>query len=298
MPYRQVGYVGLKSAKLGAVFAITEGDPEGVFDIDASTGLISTRKLLDRETGGNYDLTVTVVSSDTFDQCSVRIEVTDLNDNPPELLEEEEPITLSALAPIGQPVHRVMASDPDSGANGRVRFELPEESFLRIDADTGILSVKSPVPAGLDETVVTALGKDGGSLTSSRDYRIRLVRGNTHSPTFDFTHSEISVAENTAPGTVIIQLTAVDLDEGLAGKLTYTVSDSDGKGNSGSGSLFGVFPDGRVYLQDHLDRESQAYHSLTVTARDGDTVSPRSSSASVVVYVTDVNDNSPRYTIF
>ena len=88
---------------------------------------------------------------------------------------------------------------------------------------------------------------------------------------------------------------AVDLDEGLAGKLTYTVSDSDGKGYSGSGSLFGVFPDGRVYLQDHLDRETQAYHSLTVTAHDGDTVSPRSSSASVVVYVTDVNDNSPRY---
>ena len=78
--------------------------------------MISSRKLLDRENGvspgGNYDLTVTVVSSDTFDQCSVRIEVTDLNDNPPELLEEEEPIALSALAPIGQPVHRVMASDP------------------------------------------------------------------------------------------------------------------------------------------------------------------------------------------
>ena len=44
-----------------------------------------------------------------------------------------------------------------------------------------------------------------------------------------------------------------------------------------------------------MDRETQAYHSLTVTARDGDTVSPRSSSASVVVYVTDVNDNSPRF---
>ena len=87
----------------------------------------------------------------------------------------------------------------------------------------------------------------------------------------------------------------MDLDEGLAGKLTYTVTDSDGKGYSGgSDSLFGVFPDGRVYLQDYLDRETQAYHSLIVTARDGDTVSPRSSSASVVVYVTDVNDNSPR----
>ena len=78
--------------------------------------MISSRKLLDRENGvsheGNYYLIITVVSSDTFDQCSVRIEVTDLNDNPPELLEEEEPITLSALAPIGQAVHRVMALDP------------------------------------------------------------------------------------------------------------------------------------------------------------------------------------------
>ena len=88
--------------------------------------MISSRKLLDTENGvspgGNYDLTVTVVSSNTFDQCSVRIEVTDLNDNPPELLEEEEPITLSALAPIGQPVHRVMALDPGLATNSRISF--------------------------------------------------------------------------------------------------------------------------------------------------------------------------------
>ena len=43
VPYRQVGYVALKSARLGAIFMITDGDPEGVFDIDASTGLISTK---------------------------------------------------------------------------------------------------------------------------------------------------------------------------------------------------------------------------------------------------------------
>ena len=78
-------------------------------------------------------------------------------------------------------------------------------------------------------------------------------------------------------------MTAVDDDIGDFGKVTYTVAPDD---------LFGVFPDGRVYLQRQLDREETAYHSLTVTARDG---GDRSSQATVVIYVTDVNDNRPRF---
>ena len=45
-------------------------------------------------------------------------------------------------------------------------------------------------------------------------------------------------------------------------KFICLVEDDNNRGK------FGIFPDGRVYLKDHLDREVQAYHSIRVIAED------------------------------
>ena len=57
---------------------------------------------------------------------------------------------------------------------------------------------------------------------------------------------------------------------------------------------FDIFPDGRLYLKTFLDREDTAFYSVTVIVRDKGTPS-RSSTAMVVVYVTDENDNPPLF---
>ena len=116
-------------------------------------------------------------------------------------------------------------------------------------------------------------------------YKVRLNRGNVHTPIFDFDNNEITISENTPLNTEIVSLAAIDNDEGPDGQVLYAIAD-------GEKQKFGIFPDGKVYLKEYLDRETKAYYAITVLAYDqGNPV--RSSTATVVVYVADENDNSP-----
>ena len=290
--HRQVGYVTLSSQDLRAKFYIVDGDIRGNFEIDSGTGLISTKRSLDREEQVLYQLSVVVVSSDgsNFETCQVEIVVKDLNDNVPKFLDGFDVIKFNDNSPKGQEVFRVKYEDKDEDRNGAVSFKLNEPSYnlFVMDSETGALTLKSEPQTEQNafEISVTMTDKGNPPLTNTRSYRLEMQRGNRHTPVFDFSHSELSVSEGTRPGSVIIELSAVDLDQGDNGKLTYSITDGDK-------TKFGVFPSGKVYLQDYLDRETQAYHSLTITATDHGLPKPRSSTSTLVVYVTDENDNSP-----
>ncbi|KPP77479.1 hypothetical protein Z043_103096, partial [Scleropages formosus] len=63
-------------------------DQEKIFNIDTVTGAITLGKILDRETAGWHNITVTAVEADNLSQVSqtsVSIRILDVNDNPPEL---------------------------------------------------------------------------------------------------------------------------------------------------------------------------------------------------------------------
>uniref|UniRef100_A0A8B9KQ30 Cadherin 22 n=1 Tax=Astyanax mexicanus TaxID=7994 RepID=A0A8B9KQ30_ASTMX len=85
-------------------------DQEQIFNIDAVTGAITLGKILDRETAGWHNITVTAVEAGTSSAPSkadrpVSIRILDVNDNPPELAtpyetkicEDAKPGQLSAL---------------------------------------------------------------------------------------------------------------------------------------------------------------------------------------------------------
>uniref|UniRef100_A0A4W5KW76 Cadherin 22 n=1 Tax=Hucho hucho TaxID=62062 RepID=A0A4W5KW76_9TELE len=63
-------------------------DQEQIFHIDPVSGAITLGKILDRETAGWHNITVTAVEADNVSQIShssVSIRILDVNDNPPEL---------------------------------------------------------------------------------------------------------------------------------------------------------------------------------------------------------------------
>ncbi|GFR96077.1 cadherin EGF LAG seven-pass G-type receptor 3, partial [Elysia marginata] len=67
-------------------YSITAGNTGSAFTIDASSGLISTQTVLDRETLDNYDLEITIADSGVSQKSvttSVSISVTDANDHQP-----------------------------------------------------------------------------------------------------------------------------------------------------------------------------------------------------------------------
>ena len=160
---------------------------------------------------------------------------------------------------------------------------------MKISFFSGIIIVRkglSDAKIGDDFRLKVTISDHGDpALSSSKIYSVRLNRSNTHTPIFDFDNNEITISENTPLNTEIITLAAIDQDDGSNGEVLYSIAD-------GEKQKFGIFPDGKVYLKEYLDRETKAYYAITVLAYDKG-IPERSSTATVVVYVADENDNSP-----
>nr|XP_023652577.1 cadherin-22 isoform X1 [Paramormyrops kingsleyae] len=113
-------------------YSIDRGtDQEKIFNIDAVTGAITLGKVLDRETAGWHNVTVTAVEADNHSQASqttVSIRILDVNDNPPELATPYEASICEDAKP-GQLIHTISVVDRDEPQSGhRFYFTLVPEA--------------------------------------------------------------------------------------------------------------------------------------------------------------------------
>ena len=99
---------------------------------------------------------------------------------------------------------------------------------------------------------------------------------------------ELSVSEDTPPGTVVGQVMASDRDEGANGLVTYLLV---------GGNSFGYFglnaTTGHIYVVRPLDHEMNDTHVLTIRAIDSSGINPKSTLVRMTITVTDVNDCPP-----
>ena len=65
-----------------------------------------------------------ILSSNFLPQ--VEIELTDVNDESPQWSESSYTAVVAENTAVGSPVMNVLATDPDLGINGVVRYQLPE----------------------------------------------------------------------------------------------------------------------------------------------------------------------------
>ncbi|XP_064161567.1 cadherin-22-like [Anguilla rostrata] len=113
-------------------YSIDRGtDQEKIFNIDAVTGAITLGKILDRETAGWHNITVTAVEADNpsmASQNAVSIRILDVNDNPPELATPYEASICEDAKP-GQLIHTISVVDRDEPQSGhRFYFTLVPEA--------------------------------------------------------------------------------------------------------------------------------------------------------------------------
>ncbi|EFN76851.1 Cadherin-related tumor suppressor [Harpegnathos saltator] len=293
---REIGRVHTlqySSAKVN--YAIVYGDPKGNFKIDHNTGAISTAGCLDREQEAFYRLHLSARSNLAYGQTVVNITVEDVNDNPPRFAkgEQEDEIFLNENAAVGQEVCLTRARDWDSGVNARIVYSLthnPGKQF-RVNENSGIIYLGKPIkapPGTVLHLEVTAT--DTGRLPLSAQYQVRVTIQdvNDHTPVFKLTSYETSLPESTPVNEDFFSLTAIDSDFGANGQVFYSVTDGNAEGR------FGIFPDGKLYVKQELDREQQDYYALEVTASDQGQP-PRSSVVPMVVHIIDENDNAPEF---
>uniref|UniRef100_A0A8C5FQJ0 Cadherin domain-containing protein n=1 Tax=Gadus morhua TaxID=8049 RepID=A0A8C5FQJ0_GADMO len=122
---------------------------------------------------------------------------------------------------------------------------------------------------------------------------LEILDMNDNAPQFRRDAIHLDIAESTSAGERFSLSNAVDPDIGTNSVKTYHLSESEHfnievqTGRDGS-----KFAD--LILKKALDREKQAVHHLVLSAVDGGTPI-RSGTASVIVHVLDINDNTPTF---
>lgn len=141
--------------------------------------------------------------------------------------------------------------------------------------------------------IVTVKAEDAGVpfiLHSNTTLTIRIPYKNEYSPVLTTAIPTKVIPENVAVGTVIYQTNATDEDCGSDGDIEYSIT----SGNNGR--VFTIDRTSGILSTDaSLDRETLASYTLTIQAKDKATSGSRSASMSVLISLSDINDNTPTF---
>nr|XP_015831508.2 protocadherin Fat 3a isoform X4 [Nothobranchius furzeri] len=145
--------------------------------------------------------------------------------------------------------------------------------------------------------IATALQTKLDSVTSV-DVEVKVLDLNDNKPAFEASSYVTTVMEGMAAGTRIIQVQARDPDSGANGQVTYrlgTPIQSEENSNALSRTFSIDSNTGWIFTSKELDHETNPSYTFTVVASDlGETLT-LSSTTTVTVAVSDINDNPPRF---
>ncbi|XP_054994544.1 protocadherin-7 isoform X4 [Sorex araneus] len=142
-----------------------------------------------------------------------------------------------------------------------------------------------------DSYELTLRVRDGGEppRSSQAILRVLITDVNDNSPRFEKSVYEADLAENSAPGTPILQLRAADLDVGVNGQIEYVF----GAATESVRRLLRLDEtSGWLSVLHRIDREEVNQLRFTVMARDRGQP-PKTDKATVVLNIKDENDNVP-----
>uniref|UniRef100_A0A673JN61 Cadherin-8-like n=1 Tax=Sinocyclocheilus rhinocerous TaxID=307959 RepID=A0A673JN61_9TELE len=314
------------SARL--VYSILEGQP--YFSIDQTTGKVALAGM-DREMREEY--LVVIQAKDMGGHMgglsgttTVTVTLTDINDNPPKFSKGSYEFTIAEDLGIGKPGGRVKANDRDIGENAKSTYSIiggDERDVFEIvtDAQTqeGILRLKKPLDFESKKSynltvVATNIRADsitGGPYMDQATVKI-IVEDADEPPVFTKFTYLFDVHENAATNTVIGAVAARDQDAPHS-QVRYFIdrhTDLERQFNIN-------VDDGKITLAKPLDRETDMWHNITVTAAE---VPPfyiwplhfsspcfnslslfilgnhsQISRAIVAIKVLDINDNAPEF---
>ncbi|XP_074958429.1 protocadherin alpha-5-like isoform X5 [Phalacrocorax aristotelis] len=230
----------------------------------------------------------------------VELEVTDINDNAPLFPVNEEAFTIAESSLPGSRFPLEGASDADIGANAQLSYTLsPSEHFnldlqkTEEDGESLFLVLAKPLDreaVAVHRLVVTA--SDGGRppLTGTMEVVISVLDANDNAPQFNQSVYKVKVLEGSELGTVLIKLSATDMDEGINSDIMYFFSK---RVAAQVKEIISIDENkGEIRLQGKLDYEEIDSYEVTIEARDKGTP-PLSGHCRVVLEVLDVNDNAP-----
>uniref|UniRef100_A0A3P8PZ32 Cadherin domain-containing protein n=1 Tax=Astatotilapia calliptera TaxID=8154 RepID=A0A3P8PZ32_ASTCA len=277
-------------------YRILSGDSQKVFNLTETIGLLLLDKPLDRETTDQYRLIVTASDGHPggTTTTTVNIVVTDVNDNDPKF-----DLTIPSNFSVREEeanlfVGRVRATDPDAGANGQVRYRIVNHPDLFTISANGSIYTRVPLDRESRSQYDLVVEASDGAVDPRRTsftVSVQVTDIDDNSPVFSQQTYVVNVPENSPVGTVVLQLSAVDLD--LFSNVTYRIKTESAR------QLFSLNPvTGVLAVLQTLDFESLAamnmgasYTFQVEAVNQGGVMPP--GQATVTVHITDMNDFSP-----
>lgn len=273
----------------------------GTFIIEPMSGKIKLAKELDYEDLSQpktYYLMVNASedSGGFTSSTEVTLSVVDVNDNAPRFdLPDYQVHNVLEDVKIGTKIHTIMATDKDSGKNAEIEYSIDRNEFS-IDSKGNIFTSRR-LDADVNNTyvlTVTATDKGKPPLSGTAVVRVYTENTNDEAPKFSNDVYTPNIDENAGPRTLVTTVVASDKD--------------------GDDVIFGFAPNtktnlfqidertGVIRVANNVGKLTGQKYELNVTARDdgrccegkGNPVI-HTSTALVVVFITDVNDQKPTF---
>ncbi|XP_010007286.1 PREDICTED: protocadherin-10 [Chaetura pelagica] len=229
------------------------------------------------------------------------IRALDSNDNVPAYDQPVYTVSLPENSPPGTLVLQLNATDPDEGQNGEVIYSFSSHISARarelfgIAPRTGRLEVSGELDyeeSSVYQVYVQAKDLGPNAVPAHCKVLVRVLDANDNAPEISFSTVKEAVSEAAAPGTVVALFSVSDRDSEENGQVQCELLQGDApfRLKSSFKNYYTIVTEGP------LDREQPGgdAYTLTVVARDRGQP-PLSTSKSIQVRVSDVNDNAPRF---
>ncbi|XP_027861757.1 cadherin-23 isoform X2 [Xiphophorus couchianus] len=290
----------------GIGYTIVSGNTNSVFALDYISGSLTVNGQLDRENplySAGFTLRVKATElkddrspSDATVMTTFTILLIDKNDNAPKFNSSEYRVRITELAQVGFALPLfIQVEDKDEGVNSMFQVFLTgnnsEYFTISPTAVQGHADIRVRVALPLDYEQIRSFSFSLYANESMSDHVgfarvfIELINENDNRPIFSKPLYNISLPENTPPGTSLLQILATDGDVGPFGIVRYYFSDDPDQFSLDAET-------GWVILQASLDYELMRRFTLTVLARDG---GGEETTGRIRVNVLDINDNTPLF---
>ncbi|XP_078407354.1 protocadherin gamma-C5-like isoform X2 [Cetorhinus maximus] len=260
------------------------------------------KQALDREKESSQRVLITAVDGGLPERsgtAEVTIIILDTNDNVPVCQQSLYAASLMEDVPPGTLVIKLNATDLDDGPNGDIVYsfstyseeKIPE--VFRINSKSGEIRVKGMLDfeeKHLYEFHVEAKDKGAPSLSAHCTVRVDIKDINDNAPDLILKSVSSTVREDAPTGTLVALISVTDRDSNKNGRTACQISPD---------VPFELKPSFRnsyrLTINDILDRERAQEFAVTVTCKDEGSP-PLSTNKTVIVRISDINDNAPSFT--
>ncbi|XP_042320312.1 protocadherin alpha-4-like [Sceloporus undulatus] len=309
---------GASDADIGANALLTyKLRPNDYFTVEQKTDdhhnnplAIVLKKPLDREEIPTHHLLLTATDGgkpELTGTVQLVINVLDANDNPPVFNQSVYRIKVLENAANGTLVVKLNATDLDEGTNGEISYSFSTHvapnfrKIFSLNSNTGEVTVSGRVDfeeRSVYDLQVVAENKGNLPLSGHCQVIIEVLDVNDNAPEVSVSSLSVPVPEDSPLGTVVALISVSDKDSEANGQVTCSLWPP--------GLPFKLTSTFKNYyslvVAELLDRERVAEYGLMVMTQDHG-VPSLSASSTVIVPISDINDNAPAfaqpsYTVF